>query len=242
LNHPALTPYAAWLASELPAPLAQLDDAATAHGRHFRVDERPRTARDYETQIAHTGIIPCRADNLHDRWNALVWLAWPALKTALNRQHLAAMRQETGPRGPWRDALTLLDESGILVFTREPALIEHLRNHAWSELFVTHREDVQRKMRFWVIGHGLLERLHQPYPGLTGKCLCLTGLPDSVQDADRLAADRILASPLTGRELSPLPLFGVPGWHADNADPGFYLDRTVFRPRPSNRHDPAVTA
>ena len=31
--------------------------------------------------------------------------------------------------------------------------------------------------------------------------------------------------------LTPLPVLGVPGWWPDNADPGFYADTSVFRPK-----------
>ncbi|MBN3821090.1 DUF3025 domain-containing protein, partial [Paraburkholderia sp. Se-20369] len=34
---------------------------------------------------------------------------------------------------------------------------------------------------------------------------------------------------LTSRDLSPLPVLGVPGWCAENAEPAFYDDPAVFR-------------
>ena len=52
----------------------------------------------------------------------------------------------------------------------------------------------------------------------------------------RAALDAWLATDLCPDKLarkpfSPLPILGVPGWWADNAEPAFYDDPTVFRPR-----------
>ena len=43
--------------------------------------------------------------------------------------------------------------------------------------------------------------------------------------AQDLTPDRLSAKPF-----SPLPILGVPGWWAANADPLFYDDADVFRP------------
>jgi hypothetical protein len=48
----------------------------------------------YETHIAQTGGLPTR-DNLHDRFNALVWLHLPRLKALLN----AVQAQEISRHG-----------------------------------------------------------------------------------------------------------------------------------------------
>jgi hypothetical protein len=36
---------------------------------------------------------------------------------------------------------------------------------------------------------------------------------------------------LARKPFEPLPVLGVPGWCADNAQPQFYDDTQVFRPR-----------
>ena len=38
------------------------------------------------------------------------------------------------------------------------------------------------------------------------------------------------AAHLASKPFAPLPLMGVPGWCADNANPAFYADAAVFRP------------
>jgi hypothetical protein len=39
-----------------------------------------------------------------------------------------------------------------------------------------------------------------------------------------------VAALATPRDLSPLPLMGIPGWCADNEDPAFYGNTRIFRP------------
>ncbi|MFZ9315588.1 MAG: DUF3025 domain-containing protein [Burkholderiaceae bacterium] len=34
---------------------------------------------------------------------------------------------------------------------------------------------------------------------------------------------------LSTKDLTPLPLMGIPGWWKGNADPCFYEDQTIFR-------------
>jgi len=46
---------------------------------------------------------------------------------------------------------------------------------------------------------------------------------------DAQVAQALAARELTSRDFAPLPVLGVPGWCADNADPSFYDDPAVFR-------------
>jgi hypothetical protein len=57
-------------------------------------------------------------------------------------------------------------------------------------------------------------------------------LKSQVTDADRLLAAHIWdrARMSHGRELSPLPVLGVPGWWNANGQEGFYDDTGYFRP------------
>ena len=45
--------------------------------------------------------------------------------------------------------------------------------------------------------------------------------------AAAIAAGRCLGDP---QELRPLPLSGIPGWHRQAQDAGFYRDQPCFRP------------
>src|SRR5574340_362114 len=241
-DHPAFAPYrelvdALGLARGLP-PMQALNTLAAARGtvqsrglplRFFAPDGR-LSARDYETHILRTGEVPTRADTWHDVLNALVGLRFPRFKAALNAAHGEAIALETGSsRGRRRDALTVLDESGVWVISRDPALPALLAEHAWHALFWEARSRVETGMRFVVVGHALLEKMLAPYPTITGKCLTLIAdLPDL--DAAGALAARALDAVDTPRQLRPLPVQGIPGWDAANAHAAYYANREVFRP------------
>jgi len=162
--------------------------------------------------------------------NALVWLRFPRFKSALNAAHGLAIAGEAGPvRGRRRDALTVLDESGVWVISRDPALPALLAAHAWQALFRDARARVDIDMRFVVVGHALLEKALAPYPTMTGKCLALIAEsldPDTAEERSVMA----LAGIGSPRQLAPLPIQGIPGWDPANADTAYYANQEVFRP------------
>lgn len=242
-SHPAFTPYAPLidalgLARALP-PLDALNAESRvrgtiqAHGLPLRFVAPPGRlpARTYETHILRTGEVPTRADTWHDVLNALVWLRFPRFKSALNLAHGDAIETETDTRrGRRRDAMTVLDESGVWVISRTPDLTELLAARAWHALFHERRQAVEADMRFVVVGHALLEKLLTPYPAMTGKCLMLTAQtldPDAVEPSAAHALDLVD----TPRQLAPLPIQGIPGWDAENGRADFYENVEIFRPR-----------
>ena len=177
----------------------------------------------YETFIAHTGQVPTR-DNLHDFFNALVWLRFPALKRRLNALHAAeiARRGVTDRRGAVRDALTLFDENGAL-FCAPPALTEALRRREWSELFVAKRA-LWSQAQLVIVGHALLEKLVQPRKASAAHVWFAP--PTWCAGAD----DAVPAVDPCSHADAPLPVLGVPHWWAENGAPQFYADPAVFRP------------
>jgi hypothetical protein len=84
-------------------------------------------------------------------------------------------------------------------------------------------------MRFVVVGHALLEKALAPYPAMTGKCLMLVSesLDPDAADAQAATALEAIDNP---RQLPPLPVQGIPGWDAANADGAYYDNEAVFRP------------
>lgn len=236
-SHPAFDPYRPLLA-RLPqdrVPTAgELNAVAQQLGLAIRFAESgtPLAACEYEGRIRQTGIIPTRPANVHDFMNALVWLTFPVFKVALNRAHCRALAEnpaESRQRGPLRDALTVLDESGVLVFSRDPELLPQLANRRWHQLFVEKRQTLPLDTRFHVVGHAVLEKLLDPYLAITGKCLVIDGLPASLAQADH-AASTAIAGISRARQLPPLPVAGIPGWHPDNHLPRFYDNTAIFRP------------
>ncbi|MBI4938190.1 MAG: DUF3025 domain-containing protein [Nitrosomonadales bacterium] len=204
--------------------------------------------RQYEPRCYLKGEVPTRADNWHDLLNALVWLTFPKAKAAINARHYHALtNRDAEPggisgsqRGAVRDVNTLLDESGVIVVAADGELARLLRNFRWKELFWQRREQVKTGMSFYLFGHGLYEKALQPYIGMTGQGLLLAvgqeffGWPL----AQRLAhLDTLLANHLAApehcrstRDLSPVPLLGVPGWAAGNNDAAYYDNTAYFRP------------
>lgn len=149
----------------------------------------PTTPIAYESHIAETGQIPTR-DNLHDLFNACVWLTFPKTKAMLNRQQAEQIAKEgiSGSRGRIRDAITLLDENGAILLTSDENIATALKVFDWEHCLVKPRNlwlDVQMEHLQWtschnqqaslqarqalaykasvmICGHALLEQLVQP--------------------------------------------------------------------------------
>jgi hypothetical protein len=182
----------------------------------------------YEMRIFETGCVATRPDNLHDWFNALVWLAFPRTKARLNALHAAAIPRESGRRGRLRDMLTIFDEGGALVVSDDAELVGLVREMRWRELFWDCREKLVRAMRFVVLGHAVLEQALAPRPGITCKAIFVSAERSlDEQAAAWLAACGPQATP---GDLAPLPVFGYPGWLPASADAAFYDDRRYFRP------------
>lgn len=194
----------------------------------------------YEIRVFERGELECRERNWHDLFNVLAWLAFPRAKAALNARHHAAWSAApAGGRGPVRDALTLFDESGVVVLSSDAGLLQMIREFRWKPLFWTQREAVLARMAFLPFGHALCEKALSPYRGMTGHALLvetddgLLQLPvaERLRAADALLAARLADAKALGstRALSPLPLLGVPGWCGENGDPAYYDDTRQFR-------------
>jgi len=217
-------------------------DIHTASGLPLRLVS-PAAGADlsYERRLYARGELEFRERNWHDLFNVLVWLTYPRAKSALNARHHAALpANKAGGRGPVRDALTLFDESGVIVVSADAELLDMIREFRWKPLFWERRAAVLAGMDFLPFGHALCEKALAPYKGITGRGWLLEveldflGLPLAErlkQIDDRLALQ--IADPQVLRhthELAPLPVLGVPGWCADNEQSVYYDDRDHFRP------------
>lgn len=200
----------------------------------------------YEIRVYESGELECRERNWHDLFNVLVWLAFPRAKAALNARHYAAWSAVAGTgRGAVRDALTVFDESGLVVLSAQPALLQLIRDFRWKPLFWEHRAETVRDMCFLPFGHALCEKALAPYRGLTGHAVLLEvsadvlALPVSAQlayvDAQlelQVVDPQVMQST---QQLAPLPLLGIPGWCAENELAAYYDDAQYFRPGRSGR-------
>jgi hypothetical protein len=199
----------------------------------------------YEPRCYLHGEVQSRENNWHDLFNALVWLAFPSAKRAINVRHYAALtsvRQGTGrsERGAIRDMNTLFDESGVVVPYADEGMADLLCGFSWKQLFWLRRSEIGLSMDFYLFGHGLYEKVLNPYIGLTGQGLLLKvdraffdlPLPQRLQRLDESIA-RYLDDPahcMTTHELTPVPLLGIPGWAAENEHEEYYEDTRYFRP------------
>ena len=198
----------------------------------------------YEPRCYLKGEVSTRSGNLHDLLNSLVWLTFPRTKAVLNARHYNALVEERAlgkyVRSPVRDVNTLFDESGVIVLHIDPKLADLLKDHEWKELFWNRRGQVNTQMRFFIFGHGLYEKALRPYLGITGHGLVLPvtqaffdwPLRQQLGYMDDMLAE-YLALPehcRSTRDLSPVPLLGVPGWDTSNGAAAYYDNTTYFRP------------
>ena len=197
----------------------------------------------YETFIHDTGCVPTR-ENLHDFFNALVWLTFPQIKVQLNALQAveigrARLSGATSLRGKLRDAATIFDENAALLVTSNESLVDALRAHEWQDVLLTRRETFAQTSRIFLFGHALMEKLVTPYKSITAHMWVVVGnelqLPTDLTLQDYCAAIdgqvvEKLKDGLTTHAFSPLPILGIPDWwKGQNED--FYRDEKVFRPR-----------
>lgn len=239
-----------WKGGDSPPAIATLNahglpDICSGSGAPVRfvdVSSGSPDAPAYEVRAWRDGEVPTRPGSWHDAYNAMAWLAWPKSKRVLNDLHHERITSATPPsgRGTARDVLTLLDEDGLVVACADATLADLLRGFRWKELFWMRRDSVLASMRFHVFGHALADKLRVPFRGLTAKSLIFIVEPDELRLppdrqvalldarlADRLRQPQSLAST---QVFSPLPVLGIPGWHAANAEAVYYDDDWQFRP------------
>lgn len=213
--------------------LAEKRGLKTESGRPVRFVPPGEKDAYYEIKVYQTGRIETRPDSLHDYFNALAWLAFPLTKARLNAMHAAEIPRERGRRGRLRDLLTIFDEGGAIVQCDDASLVWLLKSFEWKKLFWENREKVVKAMRVVVFGHAVLEKALEPWPGITCKAIIVS---DGARP-DRAARDWLagLAADASPRLMPPLPIFGFPGWHAENAAAAFYDDTRYFRPLRQDR-------
>ncbi len=201
-------------------------------------------ASDYEQRIHDEGVVTLRECNWHDFFNALAWLTFPLIKKALNRGHVEELNLQTAAerfsrtataRNRRRDALTLFDESGVLVFSSSTAVLDGIRAFAWRQVFWEEREQFQAATQCLIVGHALYEKALSSYLGMTGHALLMVGRADSRSNAgldrrqDERAANALRDHIRQPHDLSPLPVLGVPGWWDANREVAFYENTAYFR-------------
>ena len=212
-----------------------------AVGKPLRVvDAEHSPALAYERRVLDDGLLATRADSWHDYFNALVWCAFPATKAVINRRHCDAAGRDDC-RGAVRDALTQFDECGALVISADAEMLDALRGHCWERALWRRRAHFLQTCRVLVVGHATLDALRRPFAGLCAKALyrevasdwIAQAAEDQMREADHWLADWLSrrGDALVPRDLSPLPLLGLPEVVPENACADYYRDHSQFRPR-----------
>lgn len=210
------------------ASVAEALNAAQRAPRCFIPQAELPAGVAYEQHIFATGCVPTR-DGLHDFFNGLAWMHFPRTKLRLNALQ-AAQIASTGiqpVRGPARDALTLFDEN-VALLQAPDALWKALAAKDWQTLFVRLRP-LWAEAQLILFGHALTEKLVAPRKPITAHVFRVREPAWALADIDAWLAAELSAELLAGKPFAHLPVLGVPGWWAGNAEPGFYADGSVFR-------------
>jgi hypothetical protein len=201
----------------------------------------------YEHHVARLRAVPTRPANWHDFFNMTVWAHFPKLRWALNSLHVDPGPSAKDPRNgrtPGQNLAATFDESGMLVVSTDPSILEDLRALHFKRAFWDRRADLLSSTRFYLVGHGSLESLLTPHAALSARSLQLH-LPTVALDDDQLrfdidafAATQILAWRATRTILDPIPLLAIPDYCA-NDSAAFYDDPSNIRFDPISRRPSA---
>lgn len=195
----------------------------------------------YECYISSAGKVPTR-ENLHDFFNALVWLSFPKIKRQLNALQAAQIAQLGigKSRGPARDAATIFDENAAILVLEDSdlgrQLLAHLKAHEWHEALYEMSVNFGTQAQVWSFGHALMEKLVQPYKAITAHTWVVWAQSEFFTMSHHAQAawiDEAVSATLHSHDLStadytPLPVAGIPGWSTGQTAE-FYRDATVFR-------------
>lgn len=214
-------------------PAAQTIRTSSGYPLRFIAQHALPAGSAYESHIAATGEVPTR-ENLHDFFNALIWLHWPRAKAALNARQARAITQDGigAARGAVRDAATLFDENALIFLHTDDAPERRLTSFDWQGLFLEGRAVWGESCAVLPFGHALLEKLVTPYKSMTAHAwpVHVAKLPADPASLDAALAQTLLHTELVPRDFRPLPVMGIPGWCGANEDAAFYSDASVFRP------------
>lgn len=196
----------------------------------------------YEERIFQHGMVATRP-NWHDFFNALMWSLFPQTKVMINALHAADIVRYGKPRTPQRDALTVLDESGVIIVASHLEHLQQVVDFAWETLFWQERVAWGREIDCFMIGHATLEKMLTPYVGVTAHALLVQVEPDfflrslAQQHAylDQVVVNLLQEGGLSSTaSLNPFPLLGVPRWWA-NETVDFYQNKDYFRAKNRER-------
>ena len=184
----------------------------------------------YEQRIFQRGLIATRENNWHDLFNAMMWLKYPKIKSALNARQWADIEGHgLKTRTPAQCAMTLFDEAGAIV-TMPEAMLACWKQHDWHGLFIEHANLWREgRARVAVFGHALLDHALVTETLLVAKCVVLEDQTDLSTYFESIARDIHRENCLrSNSELRTLPLCGIPGWHSATDSAQFVKSAACF--------------
>jgi hypothetical protein len=223
---------------ELPRFVTEKRDAVRRHG-------------GYEQHVAQLSAVPTRPGHWHDFFNMTVWAHFPKLRWALNALHVdpdAGPKDPRNARTPAQNLAATFDEAGMLILSSSPGVLAELRALRFKRVFWDMRAELLATTRFWLVGHGMLESLLTPRPGLAVRSLLLQASSAVSVEADdelRLRIDAAAAARARAWRgvrdvLDPVPILAIPGY-SDNDSAEFYDDFRNIRFEPCSRRPPAAS-
>lgn len=174
----------------------------------------------YEGKVAELHEVPTRLDDWHDLFNALAFISFPRAKWALHNRQFVRMRERISPttrrlpgaRTREQDALSLLDEGGLVVAVPEAMFGDAPSDFDAFERWMLdlHRAGTAQAVPF---GHALFEHLVLgrddmagtvvllPVPSMPRSAVELRGMLDSLL-AERLSCPSEFMEPSRARGLT----------------------------------------
>lgn len=192
----------------------------------------------YEPKIYLSGEVKTRKNNWHDFFNMLIWCTFPKIKAMLNKFQYHEILKRGGHklRSPLENFLTLFDENGLIIISSDKDLLKLVTEMQWKDFFWHQRHALKEKLRCYVFGHSLHEKLLNPYIGMVGHSILLC-VDESFFNKDpsqqHEEIENIICSfdfaSMTTKNLFPVPILGFPEWHHEASDPSFYDNVDYFR-------------
>ena len=134
------------------------------------------------------------------------------------------------------DLTTLLDESGIIILTKNSYLASLIRQKKWKTVFWDNRDIVKKSFRFFLFGHSLFEKIMNKYIGTAARALIffnenLTLDKITISDVDQILSDCIDQDSFFKNleKTVSIPLFAIPEWSNLNEKKNFIKENEYLR-------------
>ena len=192
----------------------------------------------YEPRVYLKKELQTRTENWHDFFNAQVWLNFPKTKKVLNSLHYSESlkRPEGSNRSILENRITQFDECGAILVSANKELLNLIKEHKWTSLFLKHRQEINEDLRCIIFGHAIFEKALSPYIGMTCHCLLVEDekLLEQAKTYEFSNIDDYLATKWSQQiaynplKFSAFPVLGLPDyWHEQGIE--FYQNKQYFR-------------